>query len=253
MPALMALIDLTYFSQVLVKQTSATVLYPESGIGPFPVFYLLHGLSDDHSMWLRNTRLEAYMGGIPMIVVMPDGHRRFYTRNHDGPDYAKHLAEELPARIEAMFHAKATGKARCIGGLSMGGYGAMRLALGYPGRYVSANSFSGALNVAGNDRDKWVPEYHQVFGPSPLGTDHDLVALAKKAKRKNKLPKLMIDCGVDDHLIQENRDFHAALDELGIKHGYAEYPGAHTWDYWDLHIRDAIAFHCKALGIKKAE
>ena len=110
----MALIDLTYFSQVLVKQTSVSVLYPDSGKGPFPVFYLLHGLSDDHSMWLRQTRLETYMAGIPMIVVMPDGHRRFYTTNEDGPDYAKHLGEELPARIEAMFHARTSGKARSI-------------------------------------------------------------------------------------------------------------------------------------------
>jgi putative tributyrin esterase len=249
MPALMALIDLTYFSNILIKQTSASVLYPESGKGPFPVFYLLHGLSDDHSMWLRNTRLESYMAGIPMIVVMPDGHRRFYTKNEDGPDYAKHLAEELPQRIEAMFHAKTTGRARCIGGLSMGGYGAMRLALGHPGRYVSANSFSGALTVGGNNRAKWIPEYRQVFGPKPEGTEHDLVYLTKKCKRLGKLPKLMIDCGVDDHLIAESRSFHATLEKMGIRHAYAEHPGTHNWDYWDAHIREAIAFHRKALGV----
>lgn len=247
----MALIDLTYFSNVLIKQTSVSVLYPETGKGPFPVFYLLHGLSDDHSMWLRQTRLESYMKDIPMIVVMPDGHRRWYTDNEDGPAYAKHLGEELPARIESMFHAKTSGRARCIGGLSMGGYGALRIGLGYPHRYTSINSFSGALIIGNNHRYDWIPEYRQVFGDHPKGTDHDLYHLARKAKRKGKMPKVMIDCGIDDHLIQENRDFHAALDKIGYPHHYAEHPGEHNWDYWDAHIRDAIAFHCRALGIAK--
>jgi S-formylglutathione hydrolase FrmB len=245
----MALIDLTYFSDVLAKQTRASVLYPEKGSGPFPVFYLLHGLSDDHSMWLRQTRLETYMAGIPMIVVMPDGHRRFYTKNEEGPDYAKHLAEELPARIEAMFHAKTSGKARCIGGLSMGGYGALRLGLGYPSKYTSINSFSGALMVDNKQRRTWLPEFQQIFGDEPVGTEHDLTYLARKAKKTGKLPKIRVDCGTEDHLLEENRRFHRELDKLGIAHDYEEFPGGHNWDYWDLHIRQAIQFHRKALGM----
>ena len=200
-------------------------------------------------MWLRQTRLESYMAGIPMIVVMPDGHRRFYTKAEDGPDYAKHLGVELPQRIEQMFHAKTSGKARCIGGLSMGGYGALRIGLGYASRFTSINAFSGALMVTGNNRAAWLPEYRQVFGDNPLGTNHDLITLAKKAKRKGKLPKILIDCGTDDHLIEENRSYHAALNKLGVKHEYVEHPGAHNWEYWDLHIREAIAFHRKALGV----
>ena len=63
------------------------------------------------------------------------------------------------------------------------------------------------------------------------------------------MPKLRIDCGADDFLIEHNREFHAHLNKLKVPHEYAEFPGAHTWDYWDLHIREALAFHARALGL----
>ncbi|CAN5472732.1 hypothetical protein BH10PLA1_BH10PLA1_20000 [soil metagenome] len=248
----MSLLEFRFMSGVLVKQTAATVIYPDSGVGPFPVFYLLHGSSDDHTNWQRSSRIESYVSGLPLIVVMPDGYRGYYTNMHEGYDYAKHLAEELPAKIEANFHAKTTGKASAIGGLSMGGYGALRLGLGNLGRYASINSHSGALLADQRLRSGGIPgEMDRIFGPYKKGSSHDLLALAKKARQLGRLPPIRIDCGTEDFLLNENRSFHASLNKLGVKHEYEEFPGAHTWDYWDLHVRDAIAFHCKALGIKK--
>jgi len=248
----MALIDFRFFSNVLGKHTAATVLYPDSGKGPFPVFYLLHGLSDDHTVWLRRSRVEAYWEGLPLIIVMPDGHRSFYTNAHQGFNFATHIAEELPNKIESTFHAKTTGKARSIGGLSMGGYGSLRLGLGFPGRYQSITSHSGALLADRRLRDPGGPgEMDRLFGPYRAGTSHDLLSLAKKAKQQGKLPRIRIDCGTDDFLLNENRMFHAGLQKLGVPHEYEEFPGVHNWDYWDTHIRDAIPFHCKAMGIKK--
>jgi S-formylglutathione hydrolase FrmB len=91
----------------------------------------------------------------------------------------------------------------------------------------------------------------RIFGPYRPGTPHDLLDLAKAAKKKNKLPQLLIDCGTEDFLLNENREFHAKLTQLRVPHTYNEFPGSHNWDYWDLHIREAIQFHCQALGIKR--
>jgi putative tributyrin esterase len=248
----MAFIDFHFSSSVIGKQTAAYVLTPDSGKGPFPVFYLLHGLSDDHTIWLRRTRLESYVAGLPLIVVMPDGHRSFYTTAENGPDFATHIGVELPQKIESTFHARTNGKARCIGGLSMGGYGALRVALGHPGRFVSATSHSGALEADKGQR-QFGPLYEKsrVFGEYRPNSGHNLLNLAKLARKNDLLPKIRIDCGVDDFLIGENRNYHAALNKAKVPHEYEEFPGVHNWDYWDLHIREAIEFHAKALGIKR--
>lgn len=132
-------------SDVLGKQTTAQVLLPDVGKPPYATFYLLHGLSDDSTNWLRRSRIEVYAAGLPLIVVMPDGYRGFYTDNDQGPAYAKHFGEELPSFVERTFHAKAARGARAIGGLSMGGYGALRIGLGYADRFCSVNSHSGAV------------------------------------------------------------------------------------------------------------
>lgn len=247
----MALCQVHWFSQVLRKQVGMYVILPDVGTPPFATFYLLHGLSDDYTIWQRRTRIEEHVRQLPLIVVMPDGFRGFYTNNNQGPDYATYTAEELPAFIERNFPARADRNGRCIGGLSMGGYGALRIGLGYSDRYASINSHSGALMVgqrmAASDRRD--PEFERVFGPDPVGTNHDLVHLAGRAKAAGSPPAIRIDCGREDFLIQENRDYHAALEQLGIAHEYAEFPGAHTWDYWDVHVQEALRFHARAMGI----
>ncbi len=251
-------------SDLLGKQTSAEILLPDRGEGPFSVFYLLHGLSDDATMWMRRSRIEVYVAGLPLIVVMPDGYRGFYTDNEEGPAFARHFGEELPGMIERHFHARPAREARAIGGLSMGGYGALRVGLGHADRFCSINSHSGAVGWGGRPgvtayrkaaRDRgwpeaFVKEMTRIFGPSPRGTSHDLITLSRQAKRAKRLPKIMIDCGTEDYLIEDNRRLHAEFDQERIPHRYHEYPGAHTWDYWDTHIRDALAFHADNLRIQ---
>jgi len=126
----------------------------------------------------------------------------------------------------------------------------MHLALSRPDMFVSANSHSGALALGSEHQDiSQIPERVRIFGTKP-GSVRDLFFLAKKLRNK-QIPKLQIDCGLDDGLLQYNRLFHAHLKKLKIAHQYEEYPGAHNWDYWDLHVREAISFHCQALGIKR--
>ena len=243
----MAFAQLHWYSSVLGKQTTTWVLLPDAGDPPFGTLYLLHGLSDDHTVWLRRTRLEAHVGKRPLIVVLPDGGRGFYTNHHDGgPQWATHIGVELPTLIERTFPAKATREGRFIGGLSMGGYGALRVALGHPDRFASAHSHSGALLGPRRRVDfPPTPEYRAIVGPHQglAGTDNDLALLATRAKAGHALPRLRIDCGVDDFLLEDNRTFTGQLTAAGVEHEYAEYPGGHTWEYWEEHVQEAIAFH----------
>jgi S-formylglutathione hydrolase FrmB len=90
-------------------------------------------------------------------------------------------------------------------------------------------------------------EMRRIFGPSPAGGPNDLYALAEQSNRQC-LPALRIDCGSEDSLLEENRAFHRHLEQLGIPHEYEECPGGHTWDYWDHHVQEAIAFHQRVLA-----
>jgi putative tributyrin esterase len=247
----MSLCHLHWFSKTLGKQVGSFVILPDEGNPPFATMYLLHGLSDDYTIWQRRTSIERYAQNLPLIVVMPDGFRGFYTNNHAGPAYATYIGEELPSFIERTFPARAARSARCIGGLSMGGYGALRIALGYPDRFASAHSHSGAVMVGTRGWHRGDVESDQIFGPKPKGSAHDLLALARKAKSKGPLPRLRIDCGTDDFLIDDNRTFHTELQRLKIPHEYEEHPGAHNWDYWDLHIQSALTFHARNLKLTK--
>lgn len=245
-------------SRVLGKQTTARVIYPDIGTPPFPVLYLLHGRSDDSSSWSRNSRIENHAAAYPMILVMPDGYLGFYTDNDRGPAYARHIGEELPAVIERTFQARTDRAGRAIGGLSMGGYGALRIGLGYAERFCSIHSHSGALDGAATLLRRWNEDHYPktsdlpgemqlIFGSQPMGPRHDLLELAKKASMN--LPEILIDCGTEDFLLEANRNFTKALEREKIPHTYVEHPGGHNWSYWDTHIQEALGFHAKNLGL----
>lgn len=241
----MAFIDYHYFSHALVKQTAAYVLLPEVGEGPFPVLYLLHGLSDNHTIWLRRTSIERYVANLGLIVVMPDGGRGFYADAAEGYAYGKAIGEELVDRIDRTFPTQASREGRVIAGLSMGGYGALRLALTYPERFRAAHSLSGAVGFAHSEAnldDPRMPEFQRIVGADYKGGANDLYTLAEKNLAEGTLPQLRIDCGTEDFLLEDNRAYTEYLTKIHVPHEYAEYPGAHTWEYWDIHIQDALRF-----------
>lgn len=245
--AFMPWMELHYFSPALGMHTAANVLLPESKLeGPFAVMYLLHGLSDDHTIWMRRTSIERYVEGLPLIVVMPDGGRGFYTDAVDGFAYEKATMEDLAGMIRKFLPVRDKW---CVTGLSMGGYGAVRLALRFPKTFVSAAAHSGAMDFGHwpELREGTPDEFRRILGDSPAGGVNDLYTLASGLKKADR-PKLRIDCGVDDFLIEANRSFDAHLTSLGYSHEYREFPGSHQWSYWDEHVQEAIAFHGKELG-----
>lgn len=253
----MALCEVRFFGAAIEMQTAMSVIVPDAGEGPWPVFYLLHGLSDDHTIWGRRTSIERYVAGLPLIVVMPTGGRGWYMNavHEPGRRFEDHIVQDVVGYVDRLFPTVKSRAGRVIGGLSMGGLGAVRLALKYPEVFAAATSHSGAVLGPLYSMAKRPPEaqmkrgeFEGVLGEKWFGSAEDTRELAK-ACPKERRPKLRLDCGVDDFLIQDNRDFHAFLDGMGYAHEYAEYPGAHTWGYWDEHVQEAVRFHCGVLGI----
>jgi S-formylglutathione hydrolase FrmB len=167
--------------------------------------------------------------------------------------YGQHLAIEVVDYIDSIFRTRAERKFRSIGGLSMGGYGALRAALAYPDRFASAHSHSGAVMHGSHtwaEPVPWMPETQTIFGLDPRGTHHDLLHLAKTVPTRLR-PALHLDCGKSDFLLDNNRLFHRKLTALRYPHTYREHPGDHNWDYWDTHIRTGLDFHLKLSRLGK--
>ncbi|HUZ18351.1 MAG TPA: alpha/beta hydrolase-fold protein, partial [Spirochaetia bacterium] len=154
----MALLECNFYSESLSLSTSMTVILPQnttSQIGMKNVaagsrhktLYLLHGLSDDHTIWARRTSIERYVAPLGLAVIMPAVGRSFYTDMKHGGAYETFVADELPAIAGEFFPLSAKREDTYIAGLSMGGYGAFKLALNHPERYCAAASLSGVLDL----------------------------------------------------------------------------------------------------------
>ena len=172
-----------FFSDALSLSTSMTVILPQSTetqIGlegrstdaPPPVLYLLHGLSDDDTIWVRRTSIERYAAPLGLAVVMPQVHRSFYTDEAYGRRYWTFLTEELPDLVGLFFRVTDRPADTFVAGLSMGGYGAFKWALRQPERFAAAASLSGAVDLAALRRGGTRPEdprlYDRIFGDRPL-------------------------------------------------------------------------------------
>jgi putative tributyrin esterase len=199
-----------FFSDSLSLSTSMTVLLPQrtttqigmtgaAADGPPPVLYLLHGLSDDDTIWLRRTSIERYVAPLALAVVMPQVHRSFYTDEHYGGRYWTFLSEELPELVGSWFQVSQRREDIFVAGLSMGGYGALKWGLRQPDRFAAAATLSGAVDIGGLRTSRIRPEDPRMFDrilgeASPAGTDDDLFALLGRADPA-ALPALYVCCG----------------------------------------------------------
>jgi putative tributyrin esterase len=247
----MALMDMTFRSQALGFDQSVCIFLPEpKDIGlaklgrPYtenlPVLYLLHGYSDNHTAWLRRSNMERYLhhSSYNMICVCTSMRNFYYTDMAHGYRYYTYMSRELPNMIETMFRASSKREDRFIAGLSMGGYGALKIALSNPERYAAVGSFSGAVSLGGAG-DKFDDERYAIFGThevgDTLGTPQDIRFLVEEnLKNGVEMPQLYVSCGTADYLLERNRGFHRFLSDKGVAHTYYEQEGmAHEWAFWD--------------------
>ena len=260
----MAILKCEFRSDALGMETAMNVILPqdaraETSDGKLPVLYLLHGLSDSESAWIRKTPIERYALGYGIAVIMPDGGRSFYTDMAKGYKYWTFMTEELPRIARSFFPLSGLREYNYVAGLSMGGYGAFKMALGRPDLFAAGASLSGALDMAALAEERLKPpreefrdlgeefyrECENIFGDLEKikGSGNDLFHLAKKASQlKNNKPALYFCCGTEDFLYESNIKFKNYCAEIKLPFTYEETPGEHTWAFWDEFIQKALAW-----------
>ncbi len=246
----MAFLQVQFFSETLRVMSTVHVILPE-GKGRDPgeelprVLYLLHGYSDDHSAWMRRTGVERYAEGHDLAIVMPAVNHSFYCNEACGERYWDYVSDELPQTMHRFFRLSHRREDTFVAGLSMGGYGAMKLALTYPERFGAAGCFSGAVDVA--DSSRYSPERQaekaRVFGPLDkiAGSDNDLFRLMEKNAGAPQKPRLYVSCGTGDFLYDQYLRFVPALRKKGWDVTDYEKPEeVHCWRFWDEEIEKFI-------------
>ena len=225
----------------------------------YPVLYLLHGLSGHYSDWLTRTNVADYASKYRIIIVMPEGNDGWYTDSATVPSekYESYFIRELMPDVQKRYRTIESRYGRGVAGLSMGGYGALKLGFKYPATFAFAGSMSGALRPA-----SWTEEelkdfkairdsVFSVFGP--VGSDtrkaNDIHQLARSASaaRISVLPYFYLDCGTEDVLANDNARFAELLHEKKIAHEYRQLPGNHNWQYWDQQVREVLKIAAEKL------
>ena len=261
----MALIHVNYFSPVLGMQRAMDVILPqrENGVGQkaekaagkIPVLYLLHGGSDDHTIWQRRTSIERYALERGLAVIRPASDVGFYVDMKYGYDFYLALSEELPGIVHEFFPNLSTRREDTfIAGLSMGGFGALKMAILHPERYAAAASLSGMVDLHWAYPQGEMPVSEEFFynygSKSEMeGSVNDIPFQMEKLIDSGKpLPKFYQAVGTEDFLYEINVQFRDRFQPC-CDLTYTERPGTHEWGFWDEEIQKVIGW----LPIRKEE
>ncbi len=226
----------------------------------YPVIYLLHGLTGNFANWTDRTKLAEYAAGKNVIIVTPEGENGWYTdgATNANDKYESYIIKELVPEIDKKFRTNPDRKNRVIAGLSMGGYGALKFGMKYPEMFSLAGSFSGALGTAtfpnSGRGEASMRSLGVIFGATDSDTRkaNDIFKMVREItpEKTKSLPFLYIDCGTEDFLFQNNRDFIDLLVEKKIPHEFRQLPGGHNWPYWDKQVQEFLRIAERSFAAK---
>lgn len=249
----MALIHVDFFSAALMRTVSAKVIIPSDKYidattsvefpEKYKTLYLLHGVFGNDIDWISGTRLQAFAESKNIVVVMPSGENKFYVDNETSGDrFGEYIGKELVEFTRRTFPLSDKREDTFIGGLSMGGYGALRNGLKYSDTFGRICALSAALVIerfrnADNSSPNLIDRrsfYESNWGPFDEinGSDKDYYALAEKLQEEQR-PKIYMACGAQDSLSVENRQYASFLKDRGYDITYEEWTGKHDWIFWD--------------------
>lgn len=258
----MALIHVGFFSQALGMCASCDVILPQKSSrligmdtktdgGKHKVLWLLHGASDNHTIWQRRTSIERYAAPLGLAVVMPNAHLSSYADMAHGGKYFTYIADELPEIMRGFFPFSDRREDNFIAGLSMGGAGCLKIGLARPEKYSAIGCMSAGANLRGRKRatddPAWARRMEMLYGARELeGTEEDTLGNARRIIEEGKpAPRIYHACGTEDFLLQnahETRDFFQSFEGNPFEYVYDEGPGAHTWEFWDEHIQSFLKY-----------
>ncbi len=260
----MAFMQVNFFSTTLCFNTDINVFIPTPNSDEllnkkqsdylydgalFQVLYLLHGAYGDYMDWMRLTSIEKYAQEHKLAVVMPSASNSFYQDMYRGSDYLTYLTEELPNQVQMLFPVSRQRENTFVAGLSMGGYGAVKLAMERPDQYAACASLSGAVDIeavlaklnTGEIEGPFIRDALFEPGQTITGSRADLFTLIQqKQAEKVKLPRVFMSCGTEDFIYDANLSARNQLHALGVDLTFEEHLGSHDWDYWDAHIQRAL-------------
>jgi putative tributyrin esterase len=253
----MAFLQANIYSSVLGMEVLVNVVLPqqtEKKIGKgskkiakdVPVLYLLHGMQGNHSVWARRTSIERYASDLGMAVIMPSTDLGWYTDTAYDMAYWTFISEELPEICHELFPQLTKRREKTFAaGLSMGGYGAMKLGLRKPEKFAAVASLSGALAMA-ESMDNLLeirPKayWEGIFGPldSLKGSDNDLIHLIQQIDAK-KAPRFFVACGTEDALDPANTYAVQQMEKHQLDVTFEQGPGGHDWVFWDHWIQRVL-------------
>ena len=236
------------YSNCMHKNVKCVVIKPDGYTNDtmrFPVVYLLHGWSGNYADWvLTDPGLLSAVDKNGVIAVCPDGNYDSWYLNSPvdtSMKYETNVALEIPDFIDAHYKTIANRKARAITGLSMGGHGALYLALKHKDVFGAAGSTSGGVDFRPFPENWGIKNYLGDYNSHKENWDKNVVVSLVDSLGNGEL-KLIIDCGVNDFFIQVNRALHQKLLDKKIDHDYIERPGEHNWTYWNNSIQYQLLF-----------
>lgn len=257
----MALIQCNFNSKSLMRTVPLQVVLPTDKIvfpgqpepeeKPFKTLYLLHGIFGNYTDWVSRTRLQSWAENRNLCVVMPSGDNSFYVDNRKTSAlYGSFIAKDLVEFTRRSFPLSRKREDTFIGGLSMGGFGAIVNGLQHPETFGRVVGLSAALvlneqNLNAEYTDFLMTNrgyYESVFGDldKVLGGENDYTALAERGANREDKPRMYLACGTEDGLIGPNHTFRDKLIELGYDVTWEEGPGGHDWTFWDEYILKAL-------------
>jgi putative tributyrin esterase len=249
--------DREFTSKSLGRSVRYRVIVPgdyDRNTRRYPILYLLHGLNGGYDNWETRTNLTFYAAKYQFIIVMPDVGDSWYVNSATVPEerYETFFLEDLVPEVEHSWRVLRASHRRAVAGLSMGGYGAIKFALRYPGMFAFAGSISGALNAPtelADLRPDFAKNLAEVFGAADSETrkKNDIYVLAREAKASESL-YFYIDCGNADWALPSNREFVKILTEKRFRYEYHEMPGMHAWEYWDRRLPDLLGAVAKRIS-----
>lgn len=255
----MAFLQANVYSNVLEMEVCVNIILPqqtEKKIGTatkgtltdVPVMYLLHGMGGNHSVWERRTSIERYVSDLGLAVIMPSTDLGWYTDTRYDMKYWTFVSEELPTICHELFPQLTTNREKTFAvGLSMGGYGALKLGLSKPEKFGAVASLSGAVNLADRIEDLLAVRgrtfWEGIFGPleDVQGSINDpMYLLSQLVKNEKKAPKIFLCCGKEDLLLQGNKEFADVLSTYDIEYTFEMGSGSHDWVFWDVWIQHVL-------------
>jgi putative tributyrin esterase len=236
--------DVTFHSEALRRDVQyRVVLHAKINTrDKFPVIYLLHGNGGNFQDW-SNYSDVAQFAERRLILVMPEGHSSHYVNAAEVPEdrYEDFIVDDLIPDVERRFPANSARSSRAVIGVSMGGYGAVKMALSHPGLFVFAGGLSSAVDVPSRPfsirRAQQYRRHSLIFGPwsSEARRSRDPFVLARSID-PTKVPFMFLTCGDVEGLLATNRQFAALLAQRRFAYEFHTGPGTHDWNQWNQRL-----------------